>query len=181
MSDHFEKVKSEILRRAAKNGGPTSGDLLDALEATNEDFDNGLGAVSLLLSTHIKEDKARAKAQAEECSERHRKLINEEFSHQHAADEVGNAEMHAALIAEAAEKAAIKAAALVADTAKKAAAVRVGAAEDAAVVLTDAADAAPKRFTREQLVANFWLLVGLLVLTGIVGGVADQIIKLIFD
>lgn len=39
MSDHFEKVKTEILKRAAENGGPTSRDLLEALEATNEDND----------------------------------------------------------------------------------------------------------------------------------------------
>lgn len=173
MSDHFEKVKSEILRRTSKNGGPTLSDLLDGLEATNEDFDNGLGAVSLLLSEHVKEDKARAKVQADVCAQNHRKLISEEFTHQHATDEVDNAAMHATLIADTADKAAVKAARLVAETAEKAAGVRVAAAEDAAVVLTDAADAAPKRFTREQIVANFWILVGLLVLSGAINAVTN--------
>jgi hypothetical protein len=177
MSDHFEKVKSEILRRTSKNGGPTPADLLDAIEATNEDFDAGLGTVSLLLSEHVKEDKARARAQADVCAANHRKLISEEFTHQHAADEVDNAEMHAVLIADAAEKAAIKAANLVAETARKVAGVRVAAAEDAAVVLTDAAKEAPKRFTREQLVANFWIFVGLIVLSGIINSLTDLLFK----
>ncbi len=166
MTDHFEKVKSEILRRTAKNGGPTPGDLLDALEATNEDFDNGLGAVSLLLSNHVKEDKNRAKAQADMCTETHRKLITEEFTHHHA---------HAVLIAEADDRAAIKAATLVADTAKKVAVVRVAAAEDAAIVLADAAESAPKRFTKEQIVANFWYVVALLAISGLINGLIDKL------
>ena len=175
MSDHFERVKSEILRRSAKNGGPTSGDLLDALEATNEDFDNSLGVVSKLLSDHVKEDKLRAKVKADTCAETHRKLITDEFTHQHATDEVDDATMHAALIADAADKAAIKAASLVAETAKKVAGVRVHAAEEAAVVLTDAAEAAPKRFTKEQIVANFWYFVALLAISGIISGLFGRL------
>lgn len=171
MSDHFERVKSEILQRTAKNGGPTSGDLLKALEATNEDFDEGLGAVTLLLSEHVKEDKARAKAQATVCAETHRKLITEEFTHQHATDASDNATTRAALV----EQAAVRAASLVAETAKKAAGVRVHAAEDAAVVLTDAASAAPKRFTKEQIVANFWYLVALLALGGIINRLIEML------
>jgi len=173
MSDHFERVKSEILRRTAENGGPTPGDLLDALEATNDDFDNGLSGVTLLLSEHVKEDKARAKIQADVCAATHRVLINEEFTHQHAADAIDSAETRAALV----EQAAVRAANLVAETAKKAAGVRVHAAEDAAVVLVDAAAEAPKRFTKEQIVANFWYLVALLAISGIVSGLFDRLFK----
>lgn len=171
MSDHFEKVKSEILRRTAKNGGPTNLDMLDAIEATNEDLDVGLGAVTLLLSKHVEADKARAKMQADTCAETHRKLITTEFTRQHATDEVDNAETRAALV----EQAAIRAANLVAETAKKAAGVRVHAAEDAATVLTDAASAAPKRFTKEQIVANFWYLVALLALGGIINRLTEML------
>jgi hypothetical protein len=173
MSDHFEKVKSEILRRTAKNGGPTTGDLLEAIEGSNEDFDDGINAVTLLLADHVKEDKARAKAQSAMCAETHRKLINEEFTSQHASDRVDDATTRAELV----EQAAVRAANLVAETAKKAAGVRVHAAEDAATVLVDAASEAPKRFTKEQIVANFWYLVALLAISGIVSGLFDRLMK----
>ena len=125
--------------------------------------------------------------QAAECTEKHRLL----YADEHHAESDVIAVDHAALIAEAAELAATKVAAQVeaaskdaaavrVDAAKEAAAVRVDAAKDAAVVLTNAADEAPKKFTRDQIVANFWILVGLLILTGVIGGIADQLIKLIF-
>ena len=148
MSDHFERAMQGIALRKKGNGGAVIDDVLTALVATNEDLDEGQIKVLRLLSEHVKEDKARAKAQADVCAANHRKLINEEFTHQHDSDKFADAETHAALVADAAEKAATKAAILVAETAKKAAGVRVHAAEDAATVLTDAASAAPKRFTK---------------------------------
>jgi len=39
VSDHFERVKTEILQRTTGNGGPTPLDLLNAIEATNTDQD----------------------------------------------------------------------------------------------------------------------------------------------
>ena len=39
MSDNFERVKTEILKRSLENGGVTTGDLLEAIEATNTDND----------------------------------------------------------------------------------------------------------------------------------------------
>ena len=41
MTDNFERVKTDILLRTGANGGPTPRDLLKAIEASNQDFDNG--------------------------------------------------------------------------------------------------------------------------------------------
>lgn len=182
MSDHFELAMQDIALRKAANGGPKLDDVLMALVATNEDLDINHGETLKLLDDHIKGDKARVKeeannlaawqkAQAAACAEQHRIVISEEFSH-HGSDDVAD---RAELVAATAKAAATEAARLVAEAAKAAAGVRVHAAEDAATVLTDAAEAAPKRFTREQLVANFWILVGLLAVGGVVNGLIDLI------
>ena len=65
MSDHFEKAKSDILARTKDNGGPTPFDLLEALEATNDDFDDQMernhsdhGEIICRLDDHIKKERA---------------------------------------------------------------------------------------------------------------------------
>ena len=147
MSDHFEKVKSEILRRTARNGGPSASDLLDAIEATNEDFDTGLGSVSKMLSDHVKEDKVRARTQAEECSARHRKLISEEFTNDHKSHNADTAAARAILVTEVAEAAATKTLTLAAEkarglvgTAQNVAGEVVHTAEEKAAILADAGE-----------------------------------------
>jgi len=176
MTDHFEQVKSEILRRTAENGGPTPGDLLDALEATNEDFDNGLGAVTLLLSEHVKEDKARAKAQADMCAATHRKLINEEFTHQHATDEADDATTRAVLVTEVAEAAAQKTLALAAEkargvvsTAQGAAGEVIHTAEERAAILADAGEEGDIK--RAWRVAKWFVLAVAIVVVNQLGNV----------
>lgn len=134
MSDHFEKAKDAILKRAAENGGPTTGDLLDAIIATNEDLDANHSETLVLLAEHVKEDKARAahlaeelatyqKRQADECAEKHRGMVK-------------------------AEVAEVK--------------------------------QSPRRYTRADLITNFWWLVGGIALVAIVSGITGQIVKLIF-
>ena len=82
MSDHFERVKTDILKRTLTNGGPTPLDLLEALEATNEDNDEDHKVIIQTLSDHMSaEQKQAAKIaeelvtwrtrQAEECLYRH--------------------------------------------------------------------------------------------------------------
>jgi len=66
MADNFERVKSDILKRTAGNGGPTALDLLEAIEATNEDNDLGHAAIMDGLNAHL--------AQAEIFFERVEKL-----------------------------------------------------------------------------------------------------------
>ena len=81
MSDHFEQVKTDILKRTAENGGPTPLDLLNAIEATNTDNDEDHKVIIATLAKHICDDKERAvllatnltewrKQQAEECAQR---------------------------------------------------------------------------------------------------------------
>lgn len=187
MSDHFEKAMQGIVLRSKENGGAGVDDILKALVATNEDLDENQKETLRLFAKHVKDGKERAatlaeqlknyqRDQATECTEKHRSL----FADERRIDSEASAIDHAALIADAAEMAANKVAAHVETAAKKAATVRVDAAKDAAVVLTDAAEEAPKKFTREQLVSNFWLLVGLLFLTGLISGIATQLIKLVF-
>ena len=53
MADNFERVKSEILKRTTGNGGPTPLDLLEAIEATNEDNDLAHTAIMDGLSAHL--------------------------------------------------------------------------------------------------------------------------------
>ena len=180
MADHFEKAMQDIALHQATNGGPQLSDVLTALVATNEDLDLNHIETSTLLSDHIKGDKARAKetakeleawqtGQAKACAEQHRVVISEEFTH-HGADTDAQ---RAAIVADAVKAAAVEAARIVAETAKKTATVREGAAEDAAEVLHAAAEEQPKRFTREQLVANFWILFALLAFSGFVNGLID--------
>ena len=187
MSDHFEKAMQGIVLHSKENGGAGIDDLLKAIVATNEDLDDNHAETLGMLDKQVEGYRQRAGVLAAECQERHRLLSTDE----HRAESDAVAVDHAALIADAAELAASKvaaqvdaaarsAAAIRVDAAKEAAVVRVDAAKDAAVVLTDAADEAPKKFTRDQIVANFWILVGLLILTGVIGGIADQLIKLIF-
>lgn len=139
MSDHFEKVKSEILRRTANNGGPTTLDLLDAIEASNADFDDGLGRVGKVLSDHVKDDKLRAKTQAGECSERHRKLISGEPISDRKSYDVDTAAARAALVTEVAEAAAAKTLALAAEKARGVVSMAKGVAGE---TLTTAEEAA---------------------------------------
>jgi hypothetical protein len=168
-----------------KNGGSVTPDLfwtlIDAL-------DKDLGAADdagkarhdetiKLLAAHVREDEKRADAQAGKCSDLHRALLKEQFASEHESTAADAVTARAELVAETAKAAATEAARLVVKTAKDAAAVRVVAAEDAAGVLVDAAEKAPKRFTREQLVANFWILIGLLVVSGVVNGLTDLMFK----
>ena len=53
MADNFERVKSEILKRTSGNGGPTPLDLLEAIEATNEDNDLAHTAIMEGLDAHL--------------------------------------------------------------------------------------------------------------------------------
>ena len=53
MADNFERVKSEILKRTSGNGGPTPLDLLEAIEATNEDNDLAHTAIMVGLNAHL--------------------------------------------------------------------------------------------------------------------------------
>ena len=53
MADNFERVKSDILKRTSGNGGPTPLDLLEAIEATNEDNDLAHTAIMDGLSAHL--------------------------------------------------------------------------------------------------------------------------------
>jgi len=53
MADNFERVKSDILKRTAGNGGPTPLDLLEAIEATNEDNDLAHTAIMDGLNAHL--------------------------------------------------------------------------------------------------------------------------------
>jgi len=53
MADNFERVKSDILKRTSGNGGPTPLDLLEAIEATNEDNDLGHAAIMDGLNAHL--------------------------------------------------------------------------------------------------------------------------------
>lgn len=53
MADNFERVKSDILKRTAGNGGPTALDLLEAIEATNEDNDLAHTAIMDGLNAHL--------------------------------------------------------------------------------------------------------------------------------
>ena len=81
MSDKFEQVKTDILKRTTGNGGPTPLDLLNAIEATNTDNDEDHKVIIATLAKHICDDKERAvalatnltewrKQQAEECARR---------------------------------------------------------------------------------------------------------------
>lgn len=180
MADHFERAMQAIALRKNENGGLKLDDVLTALVATNEDLDGNHIETRRLLSEHIKSDKARVKeearnlsawqkGQASACAEQHRVVISEEFAH-HGGDTDAQ---RAAIVADAVKAAAVEAARIVAETAQKTATAREHSAEDAAGVLVAAADEKPKRFTREQLVANFWILVGLLAVGGVVNGLID--------
>lgn len=76
MSDNFERLKTDILRRTADDGGPTALDLLNAIEATNDDNDADhavimarldkkrvlLQAIDLKLDDHIVADRVALSA-----------------------------------------------------------------------------------------------------------------------
>lgn len=144
MSDNFERAMQGIAIRKRDNGGAIIDDVLTALVATNEDFDEGQTKVLRLFSEHVKEDKARAKAQADMCAATHRKLISEEFVSDHKSHDADTAAARATLVTEVAEAAAAKTLALAAEkargvvsTAKGVAGETLTTAEDAAVLLAE--------------------------------------------
>lgn len=188
MSDHFEKAMQGIALRSKENGGARLDDLLKAIVATNEDLDAHHEETLSLFDKQVERYRQRAGVLAAECRERHRLLFadggrvsSESAAVDHAALVADAAEMAANKVAAQVESAAREAASAREASAKEAASARVDAAKTAAAVLVGAADDAPKKFTRDQLVSNFWLLVGLLIMTGVIGGVADQLIKFIFN
>lgn len=159
MSDHFEQKMQEIALRTVANGGPQIPDVLSALVATNEDFDDSRKAVDkkldlnhtetlTLLEEHIKSDDERAKDiagnlaewqknQALRCVEEHRKLLERKPRRSTDPNRLD---------------------------------YTIAANDDPPETLERR-----RKYTREQLVANFWILVGLLMVSGIVNGLLDML------
>ncbi len=140
MSDHFEQAMQSIAIHAAENGGPDVKDILVALQATNDDFDENHQQTLTMLSEHASEDKERAQRvarelaewkanQARECKEKHRELLRLTPLRSEDSPDAGGEEV------------------------------------------------APKGYTREQLVANFWIIVALLCLSGVVNGLIDLLFR----
>jgi len=148
--------------------------VLTALVATNEDLDEGQSKVIRLLSDHVKEDKLRARAQADECSARHRKLINEEFTNDHKSNDARDAAARAALVTDVAEAAAAKTLALAAEkargvvsTAQGAAGEVIHTAEDKAAILAE--DKEEGDIKRAWRVAKWFVLVVAVVVANQIG------------